>query len=381
MSRASPGLRGGFRKNAWRVEAPGLRSVTVSYRLYCNELTVRTNHVDETHALLNGAATFLAVEGHLDARATVRLPRVPGWRVATALEAGPGGAFVAPDYDTLADSPVVMGEYDSLDFEILGKPHELVAWPKRRARPEDLAKLVADTRTIMENLAGLFDGTLPYERYLFLLHLSPRARGGLEHKSCATLLAGPAAFATRAAYLDLLSLVAHEALHAWNVKRIRPEGLTPYRYEEENYTRLLWWFEGATSYFDWLTVRRAKLCTVDEYLEHLAGEIGQLEATHGRLVQSLEESSFDAWIKLYRPDENSANSGISYYRKGEVVCALLDLELRGRTQGRASLQSVLAYLWKVYGARGVPVPEGGMQEVFERVAGQPLGDALRSMDP
>jgi predicted metalloprotease with PDZ domain len=362
------------RKNAWQVDAQGDRRLAVRYRLYCNELTVRTNHVDETHALLNGAATFLAVEGHEIVPTTVKVHLPPGWRAATALNATDGGLLEAPDLDTIADSPIALGVFQEARFAVLGKQHELVVWPADRASAAEVSQLVKDTTTILESLAGLFDRTLPYDRYLVLLHLSARGRGGLEHRSCCTLLASPASFATRAAYLDLLSLIAHEALHAWNVKRIRPAGLTPYRYQEENYTRLLWWFEGATSYFDWLTLRATRLCTVEEYLEHLATEVGQLEASHGRLVHSLEDSSFDAWIKLYRPDENSANSSVSYYRKGEVVCALFDLELLGRTGGRLGLREVLLELWECFGAKGRPVPEDGMQEIFERVAGVPLGD-------
>jgi predicted metalloprotease with PDZ domain len=362
------------RKNAWRVDAKGEASVRVRYRLYCNELTVRTNHIDETHALLNGAATFLAIEGHEHTRATVKLHLPEGWHVATALTETGEGLLHAPDLDTLADCPIVMGLHQQASFPVLGKKHELVVWPADAASPADRARLTTDATTIMGSLAGLFGGTLPYERYLFLLHLSPRGRGGLEHRSCCTLLASPSCFATRSGYLDLLSLFAHEALHAWNVKRIRPEGLTPYRYQEENYTRLLWWFEGATSYFDWLTLRASKLCTVEEYLEHLATEIGQLEVTHGRLVHSLEDASFDAWIKLYRPDENSTNSTVSYYRKGEIVCALLDLELLGRTGGRVGLRDVLRHLWEAFGVPELAVPERGMQEIFEHVAGVPLGD-------
>jgi predicted metalloprotease with PDZ domain len=364
------------RKNAWRVEAKGGTFARVRYRLYCNDLTVRTNHVDETHALLNGAATFLAIEGDERAPATVKLHVPEGWRVSTPLAAKGDGIFEAPDLDTLVDCPIVMGAYDEVSFSVLGKTHTLVVWPEKQAPEADRARLVRDSTTVVEGLARLFGGTLPYDNYRFLLHLSGRGRGGLEHRSCAALIASPTSFGTRAAYLDLVSLIAHETLHAWNVKRIRPEGLTPYRYQEENYTRLLWWFEGATSYFDWHTLRATRLATVDEYLEHLAGEIGQLEATPGRLVSSLEDASFDAWIKLYRPDENSGNSTVSYYRKGEIVCALLDVELLGRTGGKIGLEAVLRHLWEAYGVREVPVPEGAMQEIFERVAGVPMGDLL-----
>ncbi len=161
--------------------------------------------------------------------------------------------------------------------------------------------------------------------------------------------------------------------HAGDIKRIRPAGLAPYRYGEECYTRLLWWFEGGTSYYDWRTLILARLCTVDEYLDHLAAEIAYLDQTPGRLVHSLEEASFDAWIKLYRPDENSHNSSVNYYRKGEVVCALLDLEVRARTGDEATLDRVLGHLWEAYGAREIPVPEDAMQAIFERIAGVPLG--------
>jgi predicted metalloprotease with PDZ domain len=194
-----------------------------------------------------------------------------------------------------------------------------------------------------------------------------------------SLIAPETSFDTRDGFLDLLSLVSHEYFHLWNVKRMRPAGLTPYRYEEENYTRLLWWFEGATSYFDWRVLRLAKLCTLEEYLDHLAGELTYVEATPGRLVHALESASFDAWIKLYRPDENGANSTISYYRKGEIVNAMFDLEIRARSNGKSSLDAVLLHLWKTHGARGIAVPEDGMQRLFEEAAGHALGDLFDAL--
>jgi predicted metalloprotease with PDZ domain len=361
------------RKNAWRIETRGARQIVVRYRVYAGELTVRTSHLDETHAFLVGAGVFLGVEGHehLPVRVEIAAPR--DWRVATPLPTV-DGALEAADYATLVDSPIEIGTHREERFDVLGKKHRYVFWPPAAIAPADARRLVDDTRKVLEIEAKLFGGGLPYPSYDLLLHLSPRGRGGLEHGASAALIAPPTSFATREGYLDLLSLVAHEALHAWNVKRIRPAGLTPYRYGEECYTRLLWWFEGATSYYDWRVLALARLCTVDEYLDHLAVEIAYLDQTPGRLVHALEEASFDAWIKLYRPDENSANSSVSYYRKGEVVCALLDLEMRARTAGRASLDAVLQHLWREHGAPGRPVPEDGMQAIFERVAGVPLDD-------
>jgi predicted metalloprotease with PDZ domain len=362
-----------IRKNAWRVEPRGAARVVVRYRVYANELTVRTSHVDETHAFLVGAGIFLGIEGHLDAGARVELEAPPAWRVATSLKAVEGG-FEARDFDTLVDSPIALGTHREERFTVLGVPHRYSIWPADGVPERKLSQLVKDTATLLEKEASLFGGAFPYDAYELLLHISPRARGGLEHRASAALIAAPASFTSRAGYLDVLSLVAHEVFHAWNVKRIRPAGLTPYRYEEECYTRLLWWFEGATSYYDWRVLALAGVCTVEEYLDHLAGELAYLDGTPGRLVQALEETSFDAWIKLYRPDENSTNSTVSYYRKGEVVCALLDLEMRARTSGRVTLDHVLAHLWTEYGARERPVPEDGMQAIFEHVAGVPLGD-------
>ena len=351
------------RKNAWAVAHEGATEVTVRYRLYCNDLTVRTNHVDATHMYLNGACTFLAVEGRADVPTEVSFGSPAGWRVATALpRAATEGAYLAKDLDTLVDSPIEIGLFRAASVTCAGVVHDFAIWPPEAITDGNVHRLLEGTKTIVEAEANLVGGALPHHGYTFILHLSSRGRGGLEHRDSTTLLAPPAAFDTRDGFLDLLSLVAHEYFHLWNVKRLRPAGLHPYRYEEENYTRLLWWFEGATSYFDWRVLRLAKLCTETEYLDHLASELGYLEQTPGRLVHSLEDASFDAWIKLYRPDENSPNSTVSYYRKGELVCALLDLEMRARTGGARSLDDVLRHLWATYGKSERPVPEDGMQQ-------------------
>ncbi len=352
------------RKNAWHViVGEGTREVVVRYRVYCAELTVRTNHVDATHAHLNGAPTFVAVQGHLDAPIEVELDIPDGFRVATALPASGPRRFTAKDYDTLVDSPIEAGRFRDASTLAASRRHTYAIWPEGSVSDANVARLLEATKTIVETEASLFGGELPHDGYTFLLHMSSRTRGGLEHMASSSLVAPETSFDTREGFLDLLSLVAHEYFHLWNVKRIRPEGLTPYAYERENYTRLLWWFEGGTSYYDWRVLRLAKLCTVEEYLDHLGGEIAYLESTPGRLVHALEAASFDAWIKLYRPDENTPNSTVSYYRKGEVTNAVFDLEIRSRSGGRASLDTVLAHLWKTHGT--VPVPEDGMQKIFE----------------
>jgi predicted metalloprotease with PDZ domain len=386
LTAEAPGRAKKIRKNAWRIETREAARIVVRYRVYAGELTVRTNHVDDTHAFLVGAALFLSVEGHEELGASVEIVPPRGWRAATSLPLATGGRaaadgvlrFEAPDFDTLVDSPIELGNHREEIFEVAGKPHRYAIWPRRSVTDADVRRLVEDTRTIVASEAKLFGGSLPYDSYDLLLHLSPRGRGGLEHSASAALIASPSSFGTRDAYLDLLSLVAHEVLHAWNIKRIRPAALTPYRYEHECYTRLLWWFEGATSYYDWRILAMTRLCTVEEYLDHLAAEIGYLDQTPGRLVHALEDASYDAWIKLYRPDENSQNSSVSYYRKGEVVCALLDLEMRARSGGRASLDVVMAHLWEEYGAPQRPVPEDAMQGIFERVADASMADLFEA---
>jgi predicted metalloprotease with PDZ domain len=382
FSAEAPARATKIRKNAWSLATGGQDRVVVRYRVYAAELTVRTCHVDDTHALLVGAALFLAVEGHDDDGIGVRIDAPLGWRAATALPRAASGAaggthplrFSAPDFDTLVDSPIELGTHREESFDVLGTPHRYAIWPADGVRDDDARRLVDDTRRIIETIATLFDGRLPYSTYDLLLHLASRGRGGLEHAASACLIAPASSFTARDAYLDLLSLVAHEVFHAWNVKRIRPAGLSPYRYGGECYTRLLWWFEGGTSYYDWRILTLSRLASVEEYLEHLAGELAYLDQTPGRLVHALEDASFDAWIKLYRPDENSANSSVSYYRKGEVVCALLDIEIRARSGGRTTLDTVLGRLWAEHGAKHVPVAEDGMQAFFERAAGVPLGD-------
>lgn len=363
------------RKDAWSIDGDRSLAIVVRYRLWCHELTVRTNHVDETHALLTAAATFLNAENvRFDLPHTIEVVPRAGWSVVVPLppsDAAPragGRCFLAENLDALYDTPLSLGVLDRSEFSVNGIPHQYAVWPQEALSGLELTRLVDDTRKLLEVEHQLF-GTAPYDRYSFLLNLAPDARGGLEHDHATTLLASPFACRKRKDYLDLLTLVAHEAFHLWSVKRIRPAGLATYKYDRENYTRLLWWFEGGTSYFDWRIVRLAGLCTVEEYFTHLVEELNYVEQTPGAFVQSLEEASFDAWIKLYRPDANTANSTVSYYRKGEVACLLLDATIRATTAGAKGLDDVQSRLWDDHGRLGRPVPEGAFPEVLRRVTG------------
>ncbi|ADO71103.1 M61 family metallopeptidase [Stigmatella aurantiaca] len=350
-------------KRTFRVKAGG-QAVTVRYRVYANELTVRTSHLDGSHGYFNGATLFLYTEAtrHHEHRVTVVAPE--GWRTFCALE-GEGETFIAPDYDELVDSPFEIGPHTPLSFTAAGVPHEVVIWGDT---VPDAERLTADLQRICEAQARLFNG-LPMRRYLFLVYLTDKGRGGLEHKNSTALLFPRAGLQTLRGWEDFLTLAAHEYFHLWNIKRIKPRAFVPFDYSQENYTTLLWAFEGMTSYYDNLFVRRAGLMSAQRYLTRLGETFTQLHGTPGRRSQTLADASLLSWIKHYRPDENSPNSAISYYLKGEVVCVLLDLEIRRATDNLKGLDDVLRLLWRRYGD-GSGMPEEGMEAAVQEVTGR-----------
>src|SRR5258708_16443850 len=327
-------------KHAWRVRCDGARTVRVQYRLHCFELTVRTNHVDGSHAFFNPSAAAVFVVGREDEPCTVRLSMPAGWRAWAALPLL-DGAYRAHDYDELADTPFELGSegsHQSHAFTAQGVPHELVVWGRGDF---DARRVVADIVKIIDAQAAIFGG-LPYsDRYLFILHLNDKGRGGLEHRRCCALLVPRFSFVQKAAYEDFLLLVAHEFFHLWNVKRLRPAAFTPYDWTKENHTRLLWAMEGLTSAYEVLALRRAGLVTPQRFLEIWAERCTQLLRTPRRLRMSLSQASFDAWIKHYRPPERPQNPTRSHYLKGSIVGFLLDLELRRRSGGPRSLDDLV----------------------------------------
>jgi predicted metalloprotease with PDZ domain len=361
-------------KNTWEVTAPPTDRIRIHYRLYANELTVRTNHLDTSHGFFNGAATFLYCVGReQEAISLTVCPPTADWQISTALpllssasqvQPGQPQTFLAQDFDELVDSPVEVGLHRKASFDVLGKSHEFVVWGKGN---DDLGKIVAATQTIIATEANLF-GELPYDRYVFLLHLSAEGSGGLEHKCSTTLNYSRFGFQNPERYERFLSLVAHEFFHLWNVKRLRPKALETFDYERENYLRSLWFCEGATSYYDTLVLLRAGLTNVESYLKTLGDRISRLQKVPGRAVQSLADSSFETWIKLYRPHENTANSQVSYYLKGEIVSALLDLEIRMRSQGLNSLDTVMRDLWQRFGQREQGYTDEELRAAFESAA-------------
>jgi predicted metalloprotease with PDZ domain len=364
------------RKNRWRVETGGAGAVVLTYRVYAHERQPRTNWVEDSFALINGAPTYITLVERAPRPHEVVLQLPAGWsRSLTALPAAAGGRphhYRAPDFDTLVDSPILAGNPAVHQFSVDGVRHALVnvgeagVWDGARSG-RDVERIVRAARELW--------GSLPYRRYLFF-NLLMGEWDGIEHKESTVLLTSRWSTRSDGAYHEWLTLVAHEFFHTWNVKRLRPVELGPFDYENEVYTRSLWIVEGLSDYYSWLLARRAGLASREQTLADLSAAIAQLQTTPGRLVQPLEQASYDAWIKEYRPDENSANTSVSYYTKGSVVGLLLDARIRRLTGGARGLDDVMREAYRRFsGARGYTPAE--FRAVAGEVAGADLGDFFR----
>ncbi len=362
------------RKNRWAIETGGAERVTIRYRVYAREMSVRTNWVESGFAMLNGAPTFITMVGGLKRPHHVTLDLPGSWPRAMSGLPQPDAArpaYVAADFDTLVDSPIVAGDLRVHEFTRSGKPHYLVN--VNESGTWDGARAAADVERIVVEHERMW-GQLPYDKYVFI-NMITEGTGGLEHLNSTVLMTSRWAMGTRESYVGWLNLVSHELFHVWNVKRLRPEALGPFDYENENYSPSLWLSEGFTSYYGDLLVARAGLTQEHEYLWQLSSDIRTLETTPGRLVQPVTQSSYDAWIKQYRPDENSANTSVSYYTKGLVIAALLDARIRSASDGRRSLDDVMRAAYERYsGTRGYT--EAEIRTLIGDVAGVGLGEVL-----
>src|SRR6185503_4227864 len=344
----------------------------VSYGLYAHEMSVRTNWVDANYALINGASTFMTLADGIERPHEVTLNLPAAWaRSMTGLRAlSDEHHYVAPDFDTLVDSPILAGNLAVHEFMADGKRHYLV---NQGETPEfDAARALRDYEAIIREQRR-FWGDLPYDKYLVLNVITENRGGALEHKNSTVLIASRGTTTSRNAYFAWLTTLTHEIFHAWNGKRLRPVELGPFDYEREVLTRGLWVVEGLSDYYGDLITLRAGLLTREEFLESLSGIIAEVQTTPGRFIQSAELASYDAWIRYYRPDENSPNVSISYYSKGQLLGFLLDARIRRATNGARSLDDVMRAAYARYsGARGF-TPEQ-FQQVAEQVAGTSLAD-------
>lgn len=358
-------------KQTWQVEAAGARRVVVRYAVYANELSVQTSHLDATHGFGNGTSLLMYAEGRKEAPATLRIKAPRGWKVDVALPEAAPGTYRARDYDELVDAPFECGTHRRLEFRAAGVRHRVALYGRGN---EDERRIVEDLRRIVEEEAAIF-GDLPYEDYVFIIHLADKPAGGLEHRGSNVSSVERWTFQPGKKYEDFLALEAHEFFHTWNVKRLRPRVLGPFDYAKEVHTTLLWAMEGVTSYYDHLVLARAGLITEERYREFLAETITKLRQQPGRLKLSLAQSSFLTWIKLYKQDANWVNTGVSYYLKGELVALALDLAIRERTRGRQGLDDVMRVLYRKYPFDGPGIPEphaggaDGWLETIEEVTG------------
>ena len=362
-------------KTTWQADCDGRAALQLSYSVYAFDTTVRTAFLDPSRAFFNGTSLCLRVDGREGGAHEIHLGKLPrGWQVATAMRAGAKGGWVAGDYDELVDHPFELGRFWRGEFIAHGVAHEFVvagAWPGF-----DGDRLLADTRQICEAQIAFWHGTRkprpPFQRYLFLLNAVDDGYGGLEHRASTALISRRRDLPQRGVavltegYTTLLGLISHEYFHAWNVKRLKPVELASIDYARENHTPLLWFFEGFTSYYDDLLLRRAGLIDAARYLGLLAKTINGVAATPGRRVQSVAQSSFDAWVKYYRSDENTPNATVSYYAKGSLVALAFDLTLR--CEGRATLDDVMRWLWRTSG--GGPISQVQIAQAFEAVGGR-----------
>ncbi len=364
-------------KSTWQIDCRDTNSLELSYDVFAHDLGVRNNHLDATHGFLTPSATLMWPEGRFNQAVEVEIVPPDGWAVWCGLPTKPNTTSlrVAQDFDELYDAPIEMGPHHAFSFEALGVPHEVVFWGEGNHDPN---LLVRDLPKIVEANAEIFGGEVPYNRYLTIVLLTDKKYGGLEHRNSTALMWDRHEFRSNEGeleppitdknYRDFLTLFAHEHFHVWHVKRIRPERLGPFDYLNENYTRDIWTIEGITSYYQEVSVLRAGLMTPAVFLERFADAIKLMETVPGRELHSLEDSSFDTWVKLYRPHENNRNSTVSYYLKGKIISALLDVNIRTETMGEFSLDDVMRELWKSY-SQDVGYPEGGLESIIEDVAG------------
>ncbi len=373
-------------KCTWQADCVAGKSLVVTYEVYAFDNSVRTAWLDSQRGFFNATSLCLRVQGLEGTAHSLELSPVKGkpqWNAATGLGAQRinkrgFGLYVAGDYDELADCPFEIGEFFSAEFKACGVPHRIVIAGTPAAFDGD--KLVRDMQKICETAIRFWHDRKkpPFRSYLFMLNAVDDGYGGLEHRNSTALIASrrdlPRTGETRQAdgYVTLMGLISHEYFHAWNVKRLRPAEFARYDYSKENYTQLLWFFEGFTSYYDDLLLRRAGVMDDATYVKLLNKTINQVLQAPGREVQSVAQASFDAWVKYYRQDENTPNATISYYTKGALVALCFDLTLRG--EGHSNLDAAMRALWTRCAAG--PMTEADFAAVLKELGGRSFAREL-----
>lgn len=379
-------------KQTWSVDQH-CEQITLTYQVYAWDLSVRTAHLDMTHGFFNGSSVFLAAHGFEADLHTVTMqaptdPSLKQWRLATSMTRQSGdefafGEFCAQSYDDLIDHPVEMGMFTQASFEACGVRHDIVLNGRHRAH---MPRLCQDLKAICEYQIKLFGTPAPFERYLFMTTVLDNGFGGLEHRSSTALMCSrkdlPLSMDApiNNDYRSYLSLCSHEYFHSWNVKRIKPECFLPYQLEAETYTPQLWAYEGITSYYDDFLTYRAGLVDEQSYLDMLSETFTRVYRSQGRFKQSIKDSSFNAWTKFYKQDENAQNAIISYYTKGALFALYLDLTLRSETQGKHNLDDLMTILWQEYALQNRGTTDECHQKIVERLLGRDCQDLFAYLD-
>src|SRR5437867_3292829 len=342
-------------KQTWRIAKASAEDLTVRYQIFSTLL-------NDQMADVAPPSIFMYVVGQKHVPCSVKYNTPAGWKIFTGLERK-GDRYYASDYDIFIDAPAFIGgDFKVLEFETGGARHHLVFSKSNISM--SAAQVSADIQDIVEAAMGIF-GKLPYKDYVFLFKVQPQAANSVEHLNSARITVGENDFVTQSSYRQVLSTVAHEFVHLWNVKRIRPAVLGPFDYSREVHTRLLWISEGITSYYADLLLTRAGIDLPAEYFGRMGAIIDSMEHAPGRRMMSAEEASWNAWFR----SDNAENTSISYYVKGELIGLLLDVEIRARTKNQKSLDDVMRYLMEIYANKGIGFPEDGFLKAVETVAG------------
>ncbi len=377
-------------KSSWQAPA-GLTQITLHYAVYAWDLSVRSAHLDNEHGFFNGTSVFLSVSGQVNEPVSVELQAPDGeqyqeWRLATSLNAvkvnaAGFGTYSATDYDELIDHPVEMGTFERIEFDACGVPHEVILTGEYQT---DNARIANDLKIICEAQIRFFGEPAPVDRYVFLVMVVGDGYGGLEHRASTALLVTrenlpiPGDDSVSDKYLQFLGLCSHEYFHTWNVKRIKPAVFQPFQLEAESYTRLLWWFEGITSYYDDLFLIRTGLISEQQYFDLMSKTITRIQRGAGRLVQSVTDSSFDAWNKFYKQDSNAPNAIVSYYAKGALVSLCLDVQIRQATNNEKSLDDLIKLMWTRWLDTQQGLQEREPEQLASDIAGKDLSDFFNS---
>ncbi|NVJ66262.1 MAG: M61 family metallopeptidase [Gammaproteobacteria bacterium] len=381
-------------KSCWQF-APCEAELKITYQVYAWDLSVRGAHLDQTHGFFNGTSVFLAVKGQETKQHQVEIIRPSGetfkdWRVATGLtpvaetQEFDFGLYEAKDYDELIDCPVELADFTLISFDACGIPHHMAL--TGRFDKLDEKRLIDDLRKICEHQLAFFDKPYPMQRYIFMTYVLGDGFGGLEHRNSTALhcsredlpLTTDDSNSVKENYQKFLDLCSHEYFHTWNVKKIKPATFLPYDTQQESYTELLWAFEGITSYYDSLACVQSGVISTENYLTALAKTITSVRRAKGRLVQTVTDSSFNAWTKYYKQDENAPNSVISYYTKGALIAFCLDFMIRDKTDDKKSLKDVMQYLWQEFGAKSIGVENDTIQNHVLEICGDAATEELKA---